>query len=59
MQISSGLSEKKIYWVESLQFVGMVEISLYRKNHFGVILIGVGHTLFVDTFCGLELGPKS
>ena len=29
------------------------------KNHCGAILIRFGDTLFVDTFCGSELGPKT
>ena len=55
----SGLSEKMFIAKKVCNFVGTVEISLYSKNHCGAILIGFGDTLFVDTFCGPELGPKT
>ena len=55
----SGLSEKMFIAYKVCHFVGKVEISLYSKNHCGAILIGFGDTYFVDTFCGLELGPKT
>ena len=37
-------SENNLYCVESLRFVGKVEISLYSKNHFGAMRMG-----FCDT----------
>jgi len=55
----SGLSEKNVYCVESLQFFFKVEISLYSKNHCCAILIRFGDGQFVDTFCGVELGPET
>ena len=39
-----GAIRKNVYYVESLQFFGKVEISLYSKNHSGAILIGLGDT---------------
>ena len=38
----SGLLEKNVYCVESLQFCRKVEISVYSKNHRCAILIGFG-----------------
>jgi len=40
----SGLSEKNVYCVKSLQFCGKVEISLYSKNYCGTIVVGFGDT---------------
>ena len=55
----SGVREKMFIAKKVCNFVGKVEIPLYSKNHCGAILVGFGDNLFVDTFCGLELGPKT
>jgi len=58
MQISQGYQKKMFIALKACDFVGKGEISLYIKNHFLPILIGFGDTKFVDTFCGLQLGPN-
>ena len=53
------LSEKVVIAKKVCEFVDKVEILLYKTNHLCVILIEFGYNYFVDTCCGLELGPRS
>ena len=41
---TSGLSDKMFIAQKVCNFVGKVEISSYRENHCGAILIGFGDT---------------
>ena len=59
MQIPRDYQKKMFNAQKVSNFVGKVKMSLYSKNHCGAILIRFGDTQFVDTFCGLELGPKT
>jgi len=52
MQNSLGDHETIFIAKKVSDFVGKVEISLYSKNNFGALLIGLGDSLLVDTFLG-------
>ena len=59
MQIPRGYQKKCLFRRKSEILSGRLKISLYSKNHCGALLIGFGDTYFDDTFCGLQLGPKT